>query len=94
MPPVDLSQYDNRHYQPDSPLKRALWYITSTLFVNTFIPFPSSFKVKLIKTFRRQIAYSRCDKTQCEYQISLVFRSGRSCLGRGRRLDQIIWQTS
>lgn len=48
---TDLSRYDNSWYKPGGLLKRILWHFCGRFFVNTYLPFPSSFKVKILKLF-------------------------------------------
>lgn len=52
---VDLSKYTNNEYDPGNKFKIIIWYITNHLIFNTFIPFPSFFKVKILKFFGAKI---------------------------------------
>ena len=52
---VQLNLYNNDHYQPGSTVKKILWYFTNMLFFKTMLPFPSSFKVKLLKLFAAKV---------------------------------------
>lgn len=52
---VKLNQYNNEHYQPGSTTKKTLWYFTNMFFFKTMLPFPSSFKVKLLKLFGAKV---------------------------------------
>ena len=52
---VQLNQYNNDHYQPGNAVKKTLWYFTNMLFFKTMLPFPSSFKVKLLKLFGAKV---------------------------------------
>jgi len=51
MKAVKLKKYDNNWYKPGGKLKRSLWYFVNILFFNTTLPFPSAFKVKLLRLF-------------------------------------------
>jgi putative colanic acid biosynthesis acetyltransferase WcaF len=46
-----LDKYDNRWYRPGSWLKRMLWHVASRLFINTYFPYPMSFKCIVLKAF-------------------------------------------
>ena len=48
---VKLNQYNNDEYQPGSTLRKTLWYFTNMLFFKTMLPFPSSFKNKVLRLF-------------------------------------------
>lgn len=47
--PVDLSIYNTGGYKPGSAFKRAIWYLISRFFFETFIPYPSRFKVMILR---------------------------------------------
>ena len=51
MKKVNLSKYDNSNFQPGSAFKRSLWYLVNLFFFDTSLPFPSGFKVMLLKQF-------------------------------------------
>jgi putative colanic acid biosynthesis acetyltransferase WcaF len=53
---TDLSGYNNSWYQPGSVFKQVIWYILGRLFLNTYLPYPSAFKVWLLKAFGAQVA--------------------------------------
>lgn len=48
---VNLSEYDSVSYFPGSLVKRVLWYLTSLVFFETLIPWPSSWKASLLRWF-------------------------------------------
>ncbi|MCO4293125.1 WcaF family extracellular polysaccharide biosynthesis acetyltransferase [Solitalea sp. MAHUQ-68] len=50
-----LSTYNNKHYKPGSRLRILIWYFFNRLFFKTAIPFPSSFKVNILKIFGAEI---------------------------------------
>jgi putative colanic acid biosynthesis acetyltransferase WcaF len=52
---TNLSGYDNSWYQPGGFIKQLLWYITCRMFVNTYLPYPSFFKVWLLRIFGAKI---------------------------------------
>ena len=51
---VKLNKYKH-HQNFGTSLKKILWYFTNMLFFKTIFPFPSSFKVKLLKLFGAKI---------------------------------------
>ncbi|WP_462152104.1 WcaF family extracellular polysaccharide biosynthesis acetyltransferase [Pseudoalteromonas xiamenensis] len=55
---VDLSSYDNDWYFPGSKFKIAIWYIVSRCFFRTSLPFPSFFKVIILRLFGSKIGAS------------------------------------
>lgn len=56
MKEIDLSTYNNDHYQPGSSLKRLLWYFVSwTLFQSYLFPI-SSVKIGILRMFGAKIA--------------------------------------
>lgn len=52
---TDLSTYDNSWYRPGSVFKRLAWFVAGRLFVNTYIPFPVSIKIGILKLFGARI---------------------------------------
>ena len=48
---VDLSHFNNNHYQSGSAFKKLFWYFINAIFFKTLFPFPSIFKVKLLRLF-------------------------------------------
>jgi len=48
---VDLSRYDSVSYAPGGVVKRALWYLTSLVFFETLIPWPSRWKASILRLF-------------------------------------------
>ena len=55
---VQLNKYNNNWYKSGSPLKKSLWYLINSLFFNTFLPFPFSFKKILLTTFGAKVGQS------------------------------------
>ncbi len=53
--PTDLSNYQNKEYNPGSRIKILIWYFCNRLFINTNFPYPSSLKVILLKMFGASI---------------------------------------
>ena len=53
--PFKLKEFNNNNYKPGSLVKRLLWYITSVLIFETKVPFPSKFKVFVLKIFGARV---------------------------------------
>mgnify|MGYP001401233979 CR=1 FL=1 len=53
---VDLSKFNNSWYNPGSKIKRLLWYFVNILFFKTSLPYPSKFKVFILKLFGAKTA--------------------------------------
>lgn len=51
-----LSTFNNSWYKPGSPGKIILWMFVSQCFFETFLPWPSSFKRKLLNWFGAEIS--------------------------------------
>nr|WP_295925311.1 putative colanic acid biosynthesis acetyltransferase [uncultured Dyadobacter sp.] len=52
---TNLSGYDNSWYRPGGYAKLITWYLLNRLFIHTHIPYPSTFKVALLRMFGAQI---------------------------------------
>ncbi|TDE17461.1 WcaF family extracellular polysaccharide biosynthesis acetyltransferase [Dyadobacter psychrotolerans] len=52
---TNLSAYNNSWYKPGSRGKQLLWYISSRLFINTYLPFPMFVKRSVLKAFGAQL---------------------------------------
>jgi putative colanic acid biosynthesis acetyltransferase WcaF len=52
---TNLSGYNNSWYQPGGKFKQVLWYITSRIFVNTYLPFPMAVKRWVLEVFGAKI---------------------------------------
>jgi len=55
MKSVDLSRFNNRWYKPGNIFKRSSWYLISILFFRSALPYPSKFKVSLLKLFGARV---------------------------------------
>ena len=55
---VQLKSYNNDWYKSGNPLKKSLWYFINSLFFNTSLPFPFSFKKTLLTAFGANIGQS------------------------------------
>jgi len=55
MKKIDLSKFDNKWYNPGSKFKRILWYLFNRVFLKTYFPYPSRFKVFILKIFGAKV---------------------------------------
>ncbi|MBC2839274.1 WcaF family extracellular polysaccharide biosynthesis acetyltransferase [Robiginitalea sp. SC105] len=55
MKEVKLKSYDNTWYNPGGLPKRVLWYACNRLFIKTSIPFPTKFKIILLRAFGAKV---------------------------------------
>ena len=55
---IQLNKYNNDWYHPGGTSRKTLWYFTNMIFFKTLLPFPSFFKVKLLKLFGAQVGKS------------------------------------
>lgn len=52
---ADLSRFNNDWYQPGPKWKIILWFITSSVFLNSYLPLPVSLKVAVLRFFGARI---------------------------------------
>lgn len=52
---VKLREYSNTWYKPASKTKIMIWYIVNIFIFKTNIPYPSSFKVKVLRLFSAHV---------------------------------------
>lgn len=87
---VKLNQYNNDHYQPGSTLMKLLWYFTNMLFFKTLLPFPSSFKTKLLKLFGAKMGTSVVIKPNVNIKYPWFLTIGDdSWIGEGVWIDNL-----
>jgi len=48
---VNLNKFNNSWYKPGSKIKILVWYFVNMFIFKTMLPFPSSFKVSILKLF-------------------------------------------
>ena len=76
---VDLSKYTNEWYKPGSILKRISWYFINMLFFKTLFPFPSSFKVRLLKLFGAKVGTNIVIKPNVNIKYPWYLEIGNNC---------------
>lgn len=56
---MDLSRYDNSHFDRGAPRwKEAVWTLVRALFFQTAVPWPSGFRVELLRAFGARVGKS------------------------------------
>ena len=87
---VDLSKYTNNEYDPGNKFKIVIWYIINHLIFNTFIPFPSFFKVKILKFFGAKIGKNIVIKPKVNIKYPWFLEIGDNCwIGEGVWIDNL-----
>jgi len=87
---VKLNQYNNNWYDPGSTLKKFLWYFTNMLFFKTMLPYPSSFKVKLLKLFGAKIGQGVGIKPNVNIKYPWFLEIDDDCwVGEGAWIDNL-----
>ncbi len=90
MKTVKLKQYNNDNYNPGSTLKKILWYFTNMLFFKTLLPFPSSFKVKLLKCFGAKVGNGVVIKPDINVKYAWFLEIGDDCwIGENVWIDNL-----
>ncbi len=87
---VQLSQYNNDHYQPGGTVKKLFWYFTNMLFFKTMLPFPSAFKVKLLKLFGAKVGQGVVIKPNVNIKYPWFLETGDHVwIGEGVWIDNL-----
>jgi putative colanic acid biosynthesis acetyltransferase WcaF len=55
MTKIDLSKYDNSWYNHGSLIRRILWIFIGRVFVNTYLPLPTSIRIAALRLFGSKI---------------------------------------
>lgn len=88
---VDLSQYDNSEYDSGGTIKKVLWYFISIVFFNTMLPFPSFFKVKLLRIFGAKIGIGVVIKPAVYIKYPWFLEIGNHCwIGEKVWIDNLV----
>ena len=87
---VKLNQYSNDTYKHGSAVKKLLWYFTNMIFFKTMLPFPSSFKVKLLRAFGAEVGEGVVIKPDVNIKYPWFLEIGDDCwIGEGVWIDNL-----
>lgn len=73
---TNLSAYNNSWYKPGSYPKLMSWYLLNRLFIHTHIPYPSAFKVALLRMFGAEIGQGVVIKPKVNIKYPWFLRIG------------------
>lgn len=87
---VDLSSFENKWYNPGSPVKRVLWYFFNALFLlNPYNPF-SGLKVFVLRLFGAKIGENVVIKPRVNIKYPWFLSIGtNSWIGEGVWIDNL-----
>lgn len=87
---VDLSKFDNSWYSPGGKVRRLLWYVCNAVFVNSSVPYPSSFKAVLLRLFGAKVGRGVVIKPCVNIKFPWFLELGDSVwLGEGVWIDNL-----
>lgn len=87
---VKINQYNNDWYNPGSTFRKMFWYFTNMFFFKTMLPFPSSFKVKLLKFFGGKVGKGVVIKPDVNIKYPWFLEIGDYCwIGEGVWIDSL-----
>ena len=90
MKEVNLAKYTNTEYYPGSKIKIFLWYFVNHLIFNTFVPYPSKFKVFLLRIFGAKIGKNIVIKPKVNIKYPWFLKIGNNCwIGEGVWIDNL-----
>jgi putative colanic acid biosynthesis acetyltransferase WcaF len=90
MEKVKLNEYNNDKYNPSNTLKRILWYFANMIFFKTLLPFPASFKVKLLRQFGATVGSGIVVKPNINIKYPWFLTIGDNCwIGEGVWIDNL-----
>jgi putative colanic acid biosynthesis acetyltransferase WcaF len=91
---TNLSAYNNSWYRPGSFLKQFTWYIANRLFINTYLPWPMTFKVIILKAFGAKIGIGVVVKPKVNIKYPWFLSIGNSCwIGENVWIDNLTMVT-
>lgn len=87
-----LDTFSNVEYDPGNILKRIFWYISSEIFINTSIPFPTKMKIIIIKAFGAKIGKNVVLKPKLKIKYPWFLSIGNnSWVGEGVWIDNLYY---
>ena len=87
---VDLSSFRNSSYEPGALHKRVLWYVCNALFFRTRVPYPSSWKRRLLMLFGAEVGANLVVKPDVNIKYPWFLKLGANVwLGEGVWIDNL-----
>ena len=87
---VRLAAFDNKWYAPGGKWKPAAWYFCNLIFVNTGLPFPSSFKASLLRLFGAEVGRGVVIKPHVNIKFPWLLVIGDDVwIGEGAWIDNL-----
>lgn len=87
---IDLSTYDNQHYDPGPLPRRMFWYVVSRLFFETRLPWPYSIKRSLLSLFGCRLRDGLIIKPDVKIKYPWFLDIGAHCwIGEGVWIDNL-----
>lgn len=89
-PRVRLATFDNSWYAPGGRWKRAAWYFCNLIFVDTALPFPSSFRARLLRLFGAKVGRGLVIKPRVNIKFPWLLEIGDDVwIGEGAWIDNL-----
>lgn len=73
---TDLSRFDNSWYNPGPRWKVVLWFLTNSIFLNTYLPIPVALKVRVLRLFGATIGRNVTIKPAVNIKYPWLLRVG------------------
>ena len=73
---TDLSRFDNSWYNPGPRWKVVLWFLTNSLFLNTYLPIPVFVKIRVLRLFGAKIGTGVVIKPAVNIKYPWLLRVG------------------
>jgi putative colanic acid biosynthesis acetyltransferase WcaF len=87
---VDLSKFDNSWYRPGGKTRRLLWYVCNAVFINSSVPYPSSFKCALLRLFGAKVGRGVVIKPNVNIKFPWFLELGHHVwMGEGAWIDNL-----
>ncbi len=89
---VNLANFDNHWFKPGRKYKILGWYLFNRLFFNTYIPFPSAFKIFILRLFGADIGKHVLIKPKVNIKYPwLLTISDHSWIGENVWIDNLAY---
>ncbi len=90
-PQTDLSKYDNSWYEQPPFFKNLLWFVTNSIFFNSFLPVPITVKSMIMRWFGAKIGKGVVIKPRVNVKYPwLLFVENYVWIGEGVWIDNLV----